>query len=90
MKIDVPRDPKTFLSFMDEVRSLSKGMNWRIGQALFNHLLDVRPLIADALRGSNIDPFYSNSTDSTHYKMAVKFIEMWWNEPIDKEIVPIA
>jgi len=30
----------------------------RLGQLFFNDLCKVRPMIAEALRGTNLDPFY--------------------------------
>ena len=37
------------------------GEQQRIGQALFNGLYAVRPDIADAIRGSDTDPFHDDS-----------------------------
>lgn len=36
---------------------------WRYGQCLFNTLLTLHPIIAEGIRGTNFDPFYSNKTD---------------------------
>lgn len=33
----------------------------RRGQALFNHLHDVRTDLAERIRGTNLDPFYDDS-----------------------------
>lgn len=34
--------------------------SWRLGQAYFNTLHDMRPDLADKIRGTWLDPFYSN------------------------------
>ena len=33
--------------------------SWRYGQALFNVLLEVRPDLAEQVRGTDKDPFYA-------------------------------
>ena len=39
----------------------------RIGQAYFNMLEDINPRIANGLRGTDLDPFYSESvSEDTH------------------------
>ena len=51
-----------FNQFMTEVSAAwqeSKG-SLRYGQVLFNTLCEVRPGLAEQLRGSNIDPFYKD------------------------------
>ncbi len=35
--------------------------DWRYGQALFNNLLDVRPNLAEQVRGTTLDPFHKDS-----------------------------
>lgn len=47
----------------------------RRGQALFNHLHDVRPDLANQLRGTDLDPFYDNSKVVD----ALEFIQQHWN-----------
>ena len=37
---------------------------WRWGQTLFNVLHDVRPDLANGVRGSDIDPFHRDSVAS--------------------------
>lgn len=52
--------------------------NWRIGQALFNTLVDVRADISEKLRASKQDPFYSDSALDARYQAAIKYIEAHW------------
>lgn len=54
--------------------------DWRLGQALFNHLDDVRPDLADAIRGTDNDPFYAESFTDPRYDAAIQFIERMWFE----------
>lgn len=35
--------------------------SWRLGQTLFNVLYDVRPGLAGLVRGTEFDPFYTDS-----------------------------
>jgi hypothetical protein len=37
------------------------GLNWRMGQAYFNTLADVRSDLADLVRGSHLDPYYNDN-----------------------------
>lgn len=39
-----------------------KNTGERLGQAMFNHLFEIRPKLANAVRGTDNDPFYSAST----------------------------
>lgn len=65
--------------FYAEVADMALVQNWRKGQALFNHLLKVRPDLAESLRGTGRDPFYSHSTDDSRFQEAVAFIEASWD-----------
>lgn len=44
--------------------------NWRVGQAAFNVLADLRPDLAEHVRGSNFDPFYADPLPHGHDKIA--------------------
>ena len=54
----------------------------RLGQAMFNHLLIIRPKLANAVRGTENDPFYSASTPE-HKPMVNfrRFIAANWDSP---------
>jgi hypothetical protein len=41
----------------DRYEKTSPG-DWRIGQVYFNMLFDIRPDIAEEMRGSIVDPFF--------------------------------
>lgn len=43
--------------FLGRVEKIEKYYKWRYGQALFNALVDLRPDIADEIRGTPLDPF---------------------------------
>lgn len=45
--------------------------NWRVGQVAFNVLASMRPEIAEAIRGSKVDPFYADNLPHGHEKVAV-------------------
>lgn len=64
--------------FYFEVWTSARENRWRIGQALFNHLVTVRPELAEQLRGGQSDPFYAYSPTDERYDSAIKFIEQWW------------
>lgn len=34
--------------------------SWRLGQTYFNVLYDMRPVLADQIRTTDLDPFYRN------------------------------
>lgn len=63
-----------------EAEALARRSNWRIGQALFNHLDTVRPDIADILRGTPEDPFFASSTSDPRYVAAVAVIVNEWKD----------
>lgn len=64
--------------FEDRVERLAKRMKWRYGQALFNALAYDRPEIAEALRGTVIDPFHITTEDSPTISKAWQFIKERW------------
>lgn len=51
---------------------------WRYGQAMFNHLLEVRPDLAEAVRGTDKDPFYVKELADPRWDRFVEFIESEW------------
>jgi hypothetical protein len=50
----------------------------RYCQAMFNHLHDVRPDLAEQVRGTDKDPFYCPSPDDPRWDRFVNFIETNW------------
>lgn len=67
--------------FYFDVWTLARNQRWRIGQALFNHLLAVRPDLAESIRGdATCDPFYAVSPTDPRYDAAIKIIEANWQQ----------
>jgi hypothetical protein len=50
----------------------------RYGQAMFNHLVTVRPDLAEMVRGTNCDPFYCLSQTEPRFDKFTNFIEKCW------------
>ena len=48
-----------YIDLVDKTHKENK--NWRRGQTYFNVLYDLRPLLADEVRGTGHDPFYLDS-----------------------------
>jgi hypothetical protein len=59
---------------------LARERHWRYGQALFNHLLEVRPELAERVKGTDIDPFYLEgpAQDSNKWDRFIEFLESNW------------
>lgn len=70
----------TFSEFMRVVEGMQKQYTiWCAGQTLFNTLLNHRPDLAEALRGSfDKDPFFADTKDDPRYVNAVAFIKENW------------
>mgnify|MGYP003645749907 CR=1 FL=1 len=49
----------------------------RIGQALFNHLYQVKPELAEKVRGTDMDPFYVEY-GHPNWDRFIVFIEKEW------------
>lgn len=45
---------------------------------MFNHLLEVRPDLAEAVRGTDKDPFYVKELADPRWDRFVEFIESEW------------
>lgn len=48
---------------------------YRIGQTLFNTLYELRPELADNIRSTEYDPYYSDSFDSATVKRFLEHLE---------------
>lgn len=70
------------LSFNDylnlTVKLKRENPNWRTGQTYFNTLNQVRQDLADAIRGTNLDPFY---VDSKVPQFLAYVCEHWNDQP---------
>lgn len=58
--------------------------SWRWGQAVFNTLYSIHPKLADEVRGTNKDPFYSAAGDPNGYEKLHQFTE-WLEKNWPKE-----
>ena len=54
----VPISDDDFKKLVLEIRSDKKSPEFRLGQWSFNKLYEIRPDIADEIRGTENDPFY--------------------------------
>ena len=70
----------TLSEFYQVVDECAKVNRWRIGQALFNGLTIERPELAEKLRATACDPFYSNTKRDKRYLKAVAIINAEWNK----------
>jgi len=50
----------------------------RYGQAMFNHLVEVRPDLSDGVRGTSMDPFYVNTPMDPRFDAFCQYIETHW------------
>jgi hypothetical protein len=68
--------------FYKKARMVRRKTGWRYGQALFNTLLEVRPDLAEQVRGTDKDPFFSYGGigDPRLYAFG-DFINENWNKP---------
>lgn len=51
---------------------------WRYGQAMFNHLVAVRPELAEQIRGTDRDPFYVEKLNHPNWDRFVAWLESVW------------
>ena len=52
--------------------------DWRLGQCAFNALRQFRPELAEQIRGTFADPFYSDSTEDVRYLAFANFVGKNW------------
>ena len=50
----------------------------RYGQAMFNHLWEVRPDLSEQVRGTDKDPFHVQSFEDPRWDAFIAFIESNW------------
>lgn len=50
----------------------------RYGQAMFNHLCEVRPDLSEQVRGTDKDPFHVSHLNHPNWDRFVSFIEANW------------
>jgi hypothetical protein len=61
-------------------RRIKSGGRERYGQAMFNHLCEIRPELAEAVHGTESDPFYAQDFTDPRWDRFVEFIETHWRE----------
>lgn len=66
----------------------TKSTSERYGQAIFNHLLTVRPDLAEQIRGTDKDPFYCKVPWADQYRRFVAFLETHWSPPNGEPVNP--
>jgi hypothetical protein len=54
--------------------------HWRAGQALFNCLCHEQPQLAEAIRGTKLDPFHSIAGDVTYCAAQAWLADNWPKE----------
>jgi hypothetical protein len=67
----------TYYDFLAQFKAAyaNKQFDQRFGQAYFNALYQVRPEIADTIRGSRLDPFHKNYVPAE----TEMFVQEAWN-----------
>lgn len=71
--------PTTIHGFFQAVKARTKNMGERQGQAAFNILLECKPLLAESIRETELDPFHA-STDGQTWRDFTAFISAFWEE----------
>lgn len=66
----------TLHEFYAQVERVKEQTGQRYGQALFNHLYAIRPVLANEIRGTDLDPFYV--ADQGRLKRLYDFLAMKW------------
>jgi hypothetical protein len=72
-----------FFSEIDERYDTSD--NLRYGQIAFNYLSEVRPELAEKVRGTSKDPFYIEDIKHPNWKRFIDFIEKNWHSTFTNE-----
>lgn len=65
--------------FYLDVYERVKRTNERNGQAMFNHLYEVRPDLSEQVRATDKDPFYLMPSDP-RFRAFISFIEENWEK----------
>jgi hypothetical protein len=64
--------------FYFDAISRARNTGERYGQAMFNHLWEVRPDLSEKVRGTDKDPFYVDRLYDPRWDAFVEFIESNW------------
>lgn len=66
--------------WMRVVKYQAQWPSQRLGQAAFNVLCEVRPDLAEKVRGSGIDPFYVREPSDKRWFGFLKFLAENWGD----------
>lgn len=64
--------------WQEVVKAYHNNPNWRYGQAAFNVLADVRPDLAEKIRGEDCDPFYLDRSTGEVWVRFREYIKRNW------------
>lgn len=67
--------------FFCDARERARTRRERFGQAVFNHLAEVRPDLSEAIRGTDKDPFHAGREHPAWAKLATFLDENWTPPP---------
>lgn len=70
--------PVSLHQFYFDAMTRARVTRERYGQAMFNHLVRVRPDLAEQVRGTDKDPFYVERLSHPNWDPFVEFIEANW------------
>jgi hypothetical protein len=71
---------KEIVKFSERIKiNQEKYPNWRLGQCFFNSLYEIKPELANILRGTSYDPFHMD------YKKALNILTLLTNSDEYKE-----
>jgi hypothetical protein len=65
--------------FYFDAQARARKTGERYGQAMFNHLYEVRPDLSEQVRGQDTDPFYVERLSQPRWDRFVTFLEANWN-----------
>lgn len=66
--------------FYFDAQHRARGTGERYGQAMFNHLCDVRPDLSEQVRATDMDPFHVERLNDPRWDRFVTFLEANWNK----------
>lgn len=70
-------NPSLF-KFYNEVQWKARKLGLRYGQAMFNHLNEIRPDLADAIRATDRDPYNTDEPSDPVWDKFISFLEANW------------
>lgn len=80
-RIPLSPEPEPKLSlhkFYFDAQMRARKTGERYGQAMFNHLYEVRPDLSEQIRATDADPFYVSELSDPRWDRFISFIEKNW------------